>query len=110
VRDAMRDLMNPPAHLTIVRTENMVILTGPDGHTTRLSTDWKKIKDDSTKIERRTKWDGDKLVSEINGLPLGKITETMSVDGERHQLRISLANDNDKRPLMVSHVYDADSK
>jgi hypothetical protein len=110
MRDAMHDLLNPPDHLTIVQTENMVIVTGADGHTIRLSTDGKKIKDDSTKIERRTKWDGDKLVSEINGLPLGKITETVSVDAERHQLRISLTNDDDRRPLMMSHVYDADSK
>ena len=69
MRDAMRDILNPPDHLTIVQTENMVIVTGPDGRTTRLSPDGKKIKDDSTKIERRTKWDGGKLVSEIGGLP-----------------------------------------
>jgi hypothetical protein len=110
MRDAMRELFNPPDHLTIVQTETMVILTGPDGHTTRLSPDGKKIKDESTKIERKTKWDGGKLVSEIGGLPLGKVIETMSVDPERHQLRISLAGDNDRRPLMVSHVYDADAK
>jgi hypothetical protein len=109
MRDAMRDILNPPDHLTIVRTENMVIVTGPDGHTTRLSPDGKKIKDDSTKIDRRTKWDGDKLVSEIGGLPLGKVTETWSVDSDRHQLRITLKNDNDRRPLMVSRVYDADA-
>ena len=44
------------------------MLTGADGRTTRLSPDGKKIKDENTKIERKTKWDGGKLVSEINGL------------------------------------------
>ena len=108
MRDAMRDLLNPPDRLTIVHTESMIIITGPDGRTTRLSADGKKIKDDSTKIERRTKWEGGKLISEIGGLPIGKITETWSVDSERHQLRVSLKNDDDRRPLMVTHVYDAD--
>jgi len=108
LRDAMRDIMNPPDRLTIVQTESMVIITGPDGRTTRLSPDGKKIKDDSTKMERRTKWDGGKLISEIGGLPLGKITETWAVDSERRQLHISLKNDDDRRPLMVTRVYDAD--
>jgi hypothetical protein len=110
LRDAMRDILNPPDHLTIVQTENMVIVTGPDGRTTRLSPDGKKIKDDSTKIDRRTKWDGGKLVSEIGGLPFGKITETWAVDPERHQLHINLQGDNDRRPIMVSRVYDADAR
>ncbi len=110
IRDAMRDILNPPDHLTIVQTESMVIVTGPDGRTTRLSPDGKKIKDDSTKIDRRTKWDGGKLVSEIGGLPVGKVTETWSVDPERRQLHISLKNDDDKRPLMVTRVYDADAR
>jgi len=107
-RNAMRDLLTPPDRLTIVQTDSMVIITGPDGRTTRLSPDGKKIKDESTKIDRRTKWDGTKLVSEIGGLPLGKITETWSVDPERRQLHISLKNDDDHRPLMVTRVYDAD--
>jgi len=110
IRDAMRDILTPPDHLTIVQTENMVIVTGPDGRTTRLSPDGKKIKDDSTKIDRKTKWDGDKLVSEIGGLPIGKITETWAVDPERRQLHITLHGDNDRRPIMVARVYDADSR
>jgi hypothetical protein len=109
-RNAMREVLSPPDHVTIVQTESMVIITGPDGRTTRLSPDGKKIKDDSTKIDRRTKWDGAKLVSEIDGLPIGKVTETWSVDPERHQLRVSLKNDDDKRPLMLTRVYDADPR
>jgi len=110
MRDALRDLMNPPDHLTIVQTDTMVILTGPDGHTTRLSPDGKKIKDDSTKLERKTKWDAGKLVSEINGLPNGKFTQTFSVDPETHQLKIALQNDNKQRPISASRIYDADAK
>ena len=100
--------MNPPEHLTIVQTDNMIIMTGPDGRTTRLSTEGKKIKDEATKIERRTKWDGGKLVSEITGLAGIKITESYSVDPERHQLHVTVQSDNDRRPLTTHRVYDAD--
>ena len=72
MRDAMRDLTGPSDHLTITQTDSLVVITGADGRTTRLSPDGKKIKDDNTKVERKTKWDGDKLVSEINGLGTGK--------------------------------------
>jgi hypothetical protein len=110
IRDATRDIMNPPEHLTIVRTENMIIITGPDGRTTRLSPDGKKIKDESTKLERKTKWDGPTLVSEITGLPGTKITESYSVEPERHQLHVTVKSDNQRRPLTVHRVYDADTQ
>ncbi|MFI5384870.1 MAG: hypothetical protein ACHQ50_02010, partial [Fimbriimonadales bacterium] len=61
MRDALRDIMTAPARLTIVRTESrMILITTGEGRVTRLSPDGKKIKDDSTKIERKTKWDGGK--------------------------------------------------
>ena len=107
MRDAMRDVMNPPAHLIIVQTDTMIILTGPDGRTTRLSPDGKKVKDESTKIDRKTKWDGMKLVSELSGLGPRKITETYSVDPERHQLHIDVQVE--QRPDVIHRVYDADA-
>jgi hypothetical protein len=107
IREAMRDILNPPAHLTIVRTDTMVIVTGPDGRTLRLSPDGKKVKDDSTKSERKTRWDGGKLVSEISGLGSGKITETYSADLEHHQLHIDALVPPRTDP--IHHVYDADS-
>src|SRR5262249_34576948 len=47
MREAMRELLNAPNHLTIVQNGNTVVMTGPDGRTTRLATDGKKIKDES---------------------------------------------------------------
>ena len=77
MRDAMRDLTSPPSHLTIVETDSMIVMTSADGRTTRLAPDGKKVKDDNTGIERKTKWDGEKLVTEISGLgPMGKATQT----------------------------------
>jgi hypothetical protein len=76
MRDAMRDLTSPPSHLTIVETDSMIVITSADGRTTRLAPDGKKVKDDNTGIERKTKWDGEKLVTEISGLgPMGKATK-----------------------------------
>jgi hypothetical protein len=125
MRDAMRDLTNPSDHLTIVETESMVVITAADGRTTRLSTDGKKIKDDNTHIERKTKWDGAKLVTEISGLgPAGKATQTLAADPETHQLRIvvqmeggrsaasgqgaSTGSGQSRGQRTITHVYDDD--
>jgi hypothetical protein len=112
-RQALRDIMEAPERLTITQTESMVIMTTGDGRTTRLSTDGKKVKDDSTKIERKTKWDGGKLVSEIAGAGRGKITETYSVDPEHHQLIVAVQMENSRMPQGTQgprRVYDADPR
>lgn len=106
LRDATRDLLSAPEHLTIVSAGNLIIITGPDGRTTRLSPDGEKIKDESTKTDRRTKWESQKLVSEIGGLPGGKVVETYGVDPERRQLHITVRRDDDRRPLAFHRVYD----
>src|SRR5262249_61090680 len=110
MREATRELLNAPNHLTIVQNGNTVVMTGPDGRTTRLATDGKKIKDESTSIERRTKWENERLVSEISGVGNGKITETYWVDVDHHQLHRELHGENTRRPLSASQVYDADAK
>jgi hypothetical protein len=110
MRDAMRDLTGSSQHLTITKTDSLVLITGADGRTTRLSPDGKKIKDDNTKIERKTRWDGDKLVSEINGVGKGKATQSFVVDPETHQLRIVVQMDNGSgQPRTITHVYDFDA-
>jgi hypothetical protein len=117
MRDAMRDLTNPSDHLTIVETESMVVITAADGRTTRLSPDGKKIKDDNTHIERKTKWDGQKLVTEISGLgPAGKATQTLAAEPETHQLRMVVQMDGGsssgsgqgRGQRTITHVYDND--
>jgi hypothetical protein len=108
MRDALRQEMQAPDHMTIVSSETTVIITTPDGHTTRLSLDGKKIKDESTGIERKTKWDGGKLVSEVDGLGRGKITETYTVDDTR-QLRVKLDVDGPRKTTQT-RVYELDAK
>jgi hypothetical protein len=110
-RQALRDIMDAPERLTITQTESTVIVTTGDGRTTRLSTDGKKVKDDSTHIERKTKWDGGKLVSEINGAGPGKITETYSIDPDHQQLIVALQMDNSRMRQGgqgIRRVYDAE--
>jgi hypothetical protein len=107
MRDALRQEMQAPDHMTVVLSGTTVIITTPDGHTTRLATDGSKVKDESTGIERKTKWDGAKLVSEVNGLGRGKITETYSVDTDAKQLRIKLDVDG-PRKTSQTRVYDLD--
>jgi hypothetical protein len=110
LRDALRDITNPSDHIVITQTDSMIVLTGADGRTTRLSPDGKKIKDDNTKIERKTKWDGGKLVTEISGLGSGKITQTLAVDAEHKQLRLTVVMEGGRsnQPRTLTQVYDAD--
>jgi hypothetical protein len=107
-RDAVRDILQPQDRLTITQTESMVIITTGEGRTTRLSTDGSKVKDESTGIERKTRWDKSKLVSEVSGAGSGKIIETYSANPETHQLTITLQFGNDDhRRQPIHHVYDA---
>ena len=112
MRDAMRDVLNPPDRLTIVQTASMIVITTGDGRVTRLAPDGTKIKDDNTKIERKTRWDAGKLVSEVSGLGPGKITETYAIEPEHRQLLVTVAMDNSRMPQpMTQHrVYDADAR
>jgi len=114
MREAMRDVVEPSDHLTITQTDSIIVITGADGRTTRLSPDGKKIKDENTGVERKTKWDGAKLVSEISGLRGGKATQTFVVVPETHQLRITVqleapSGGKSQQPQTISHVYDADA-
>jgi hypothetical protein len=112
MRDAMRDLTNPSDHLTVTETDSIIVITGADGRTTRLSPDGKKIKDDNTGVERKTKWDGARLVSEISGLGPGKTTQTFTVDPETHRLHVSVQMEGrgNNQPRTITHVYEADQR
>jgi hypothetical protein len=108
MRNALRDELQAADHLTIIESGTTLILTAGDGRTTRLSLDGKKIKDESTNVERKSKRDGGKVVSEVTGLGNGKITETYTVDLERKQLRMTLEVEGRDRKATVNRVYDAD--
>jgi len=106
--EAVRAIMEAPERLTITRTESLVIVTTGDGRTTRLSPDGKKVKDDSTGIERKSRWDGNKLVSDMTGAGPGKITETYLIDQEHGRLNVTVETDNSRAPngAVIRRVYD----
>jgi hypothetical protein len=108
LRNALRDELQAADHLTIIESGTTLILTAGDGRTTRLSLDGKKIKDESTNVERKTKRDAGKVVSEITGLGRGKIIETYSVDPASRQLHMTLELEGGERKTTVNRVYDAD--
>jgi hypothetical protein len=110
VRDAVRDLTNPPDKLTITQTDSMVVITTADGHTTRLSPDGKKIKDENTGIERKTHWDAAKLVTEISGPNGIKVTQTYVLNPELHQLRLTTQVEGQRggQARTMSTVYDGE--
>jgi len=107
-REALREITDTPAHLTIVQTETMVVITTGEGRTTRVSTDNRKIKDQSTGVERKSRWEGGKLVSEVSGLPRVKFTETYAIDPEHGQLVITLQADGRQQGMTMRRVYDRD--
>jgi hypothetical protein len=106
MRDAMQEIMEAPDRMTITQSESMVIITTGDGRTTRLSTDNKKVKDDSTGIERKTRWDKDQLVSEISNAGPNKITQSFAVNPDSHQLTVTLDFGKDSRRQPSHRVYD----
>jgi hypothetical protein len=114
IRDAMRAITNPPNRLMITQTESMIVITGEDGRTTRLSPDGKKIKDENTKIERKTRWEGEKLVIDITGLPAGKMIQSWYVDRvdqvdsdhARLHITVQMEGRNGAPPRSITHVYD----
>jgi hypothetical protein len=111
-QEAWRDLVAAPDHLTIVETESMIVITARDGHTTRLSPDGKKIKDESTNVERRTRWEEGKLVSEISATA-GHATETYSVNPAQHELLIVLRLESsgpDETVRVLHRLYTLDSR
>jgi hypothetical protein len=111
MRDAMRDLTEASDHLVVADTSSLIIITGADGRTTRFAPDGKKVKDENTGIERKTKWDGGHLVSEISGIGSIKATQTFAVDPETHRLHVTVLMQGGRsgQARTITHVYDPDA-
>jgi len=109
-QEALREFIDAPARLTIVETDNTIILTKGDGRTTHLTPDGKKNKDASTGLERQTEWENGKLVSKISG-SLGKITERYSVDTDHHELMVITrieSSEHQDRTRVFHRLYSAE--
>jgi hypothetical protein len=111
-QEAWRDLVAAPDHMTIVQTESMIVITARDGRTIRLSPDGKKIKDESTNVERKTRWEEGKLISEISGTA-GKATETYLLNPAQHELLVVLrleSSGSDENARVLHRLYTLDAR
>ena len=68
MRRAMSDLLTAPRRMTIVSTDDEIGLTYDDGRVVRLIPDDRAhagIAGDSMQVRRTTRWDGDRLVTDL---------------------------------------------
>jgi hypothetical protein len=109
MQDVMDDVMQPADVLTITQGERDVTIARDDGRTLRLYADGRKAKEANGAVERTTRWDGPRLVSEIKVGDGPKITESwwLSADGKQLQASIRLQAPRGDREVVINRVYDS---
>ena len=115
MQSAMEDLMTAARRLTVVVAEREVLLTYDDGRGVRLIPDDREhagIAGSSMQVTRRTKWNGEKLVTqiELQSRMTLKLEQTYEVLLDGQQLVITstfdgerFGNDEDRE---LRRVYD----
>ena len=99
---AMEDLMTAARRMTIVvNDEDEVVLTYDDGRVVRLVPDGREhagIAGNAMEVKRRTKWQGDQLVTQIELQARMKfeLRQTYHVDPERQQLVVTSRFEGDR--------------
>jgi hypothetical protein len=109
MRSAMDDAMRPSEAL-LVSQEGVAFEIVHDGdRIERLYADGRKNKN-SAGVERKTKWDADKLVTEAKVGSFGpsvKITQTWAIlEGERLTITTRLQGGPFEKELALKRVYD----
>ena len=120
IQEAVRDLMTAPRRMTIVMIENEIVATYDDGRVIRLVSDdqaHKGIAGTSMQVTRRTRWENEKLVTDISldsriEVRLEQTYEVRLTDPEGKQLIVTSrfvggrASNGDRRELR--RVYDVE--
>jgi len=120
LQEAVRDLMTAPRRMTIVMIENEIVATYDDGRAIRLVSDdqaHKGIAGTSMQVTRRTRWENEKLVTDISldsriEVRLEQTYEVRLTDPEGKQLVVTSrfvggrASNGDRRELR--RVYDVE--
>ena len=120
LQEAVRDLMTAPRRMTIVMIENEIVATYDDGRVIRLVSDdqaHKGIAGTSMQVTRRTRWENEKLVTDISldsriEVRLEQTYEVRLTDPEGKQLVVTSrfvggrASNGDRRELR--RVYDVE--
>ena len=115
MQSAMEDLMTAARRMTVMETEREVLLTYDDGRVVRLIPDDREhagIAGSFMQVKRRTKWNGDKLLTRIELQSRMKLTleQTYEVLFDGQQLVITstfegerFGNDEERE---LRRVYD----
>jgi hypothetical protein len=106
MRAAMDDVLEPAAALTVTQGDPELIAVRDDGRVLRLYTDGRKAKERNGTVERKTRWDGSRLVSEVKLQDGRKLTEVWILAADGRELRSSVKLELGRGELVVDRVYD----
>jgi hypothetical protein len=108
----MDTLGTDPKSLTIDQNEKQISITDDADHTENLYPDGKKHKGDDSSGDKtgiKTRWNGNRLVSDSKLGHSGKLTETyeLSPDGKQLYVTSELDSSHLGSPLIIRRVYDS---
>jgi len=107
------EVRNPSTKLTITQMEDTLSIIDERGRTHAFRTNGKKDSQqlDSVKVDSKTKWEGDHLVTEFDLGNGRKLRYTYSLLEDPKQLLITAVFDNGQKqgnaPPTIKRVYDA---
>jgi len=106
MRNVMEDVMRPADVLTVTQGDGEVTMARDDGRTTRLFPDGRK--DANGSLERKTSWDGLRLVSETKGKSGSTVTETWWLSPDGHALQSSVhVKMASGRDVLINRMYQS---
>lgn len=114
MQTVMRDLMETSEKLNIVMQDDTVIITSADGRVQRLKADGRRVEQKAANglvsLTRRTRWDDNALVTEVeleNGPKIVQ-TYTRSEGGSQLLITVKLERPRGEQPIEIKRVYDPD--
>jgi hypothetical protein len=109
-RELMRIASEPSRKLVISKDGDALTFVSDSGHESRLKTDGSKtfeVSEGGLELERKTKWDDEKLVAEIKAKGGGgEIKQVYTRDGDRLIVESTVETDIAPRAVKLRHVYD----
>jgi len=97
-------ILNPPTRFVLSQYDQKILLTQPDGRVRTLLMNNRKVKVDGSDV--RTKWENNRLVSEIM-VGNARVIETYERSPSASQLIVTARMEMRGRQVSVRRVYDA---
>jgi hypothetical protein len=109
-RELMRIASEPSRKLVISGDGTALTFTSDSGHAATLKTDGSKtfeVSEGGLELERKTKWDDEKLVAEIKAKGGGgEIKQVYTREGDRLIVESTVETDVAPRAVKLRHVYE----